>query len=175
MHLRRLIFNLTIRLFLPFYCGWLFLFIAFYSYNFDFWVLASLTSIVLTGILFYACRSEKWRLNSLFPSVIILLSFCLFSPVRPFLSFFFSLDTGMTPSQVKTSLNHNFSAQPWFSLPREDSLRLSDEEQSSGISKFLYVVDPSDGAINCDMIAIEFDRENRLITASYSSLIIPKI
>jgi hypothetical protein len=174
MHLRKFVFYLSIGLLLPIYCC-LLLFIAFYSYNFDFWVLASLTSVVLSGILFYACRSDKWRLGSLFPAVIVLIGFCLFSPVRPFLSFFFSLDTGMTPSQVRTSLNHIFSATPGFSLPREDSLRLSDEEQASGISKFLYVVDPSDGTINCDMIAIEFDRENRLITASYSSRIIPRL
>jgi hypothetical protein len=54
-------------------------------------------------------------------------------------------------------------------------LRLSEQEQDSGISKFLYVVDPLDGIANSDTVVIEFDRENRLVAARYSSLIIPSI
>jgi hypothetical protein len=146
------------------------LFLAFDSYNFFFWVLAITVSIGLTGVLFFAYRSKKWRFSSLFPIVIVLIGFSFFSPVRPFLSFFFSLDTDMTLPQVRTSLNHNFSAKSGFSLPREDSFRLSEEEQAAGISKLMYVVDPSDGTINCDMVVITFDRESRLVAARYSSL-----
>jgi hypothetical protein len=160
-------------LLLVLYCSCLFL--SFNSYNFDLWVLTSIVSVVLAGVLFVAYRFKKWRFSSLFPTVIVLLSFSLFSPVRPFLSFFFSLNTGMTISQVRTSLNHNFSAKSQFSLPREDLLRLSEEEKASGISEFLYVVDPLDGAVNCDTIVIKLNQENRLVAARYSSRIIPSI
>jgi hypothetical protein len=173
MHLHKFMLYLSTGLLLSLYCCCLFL--AFDSDNFDFWVLAGIVSTVLTGVLFYTYRFKKWRFGSFFLTVIILLGFSFFSPVRPFLSFFFSLNAGMTIPQVRASLNQNFSAKSGFSLPRENPLRLSDQEQASGISKFLYVVDPLDGAINCDTMVIKFDRENRLVSARYSSLIIPSI
>jgi hypothetical protein len=173
MHLHKFMLYLLMGLLLSLYCYCLFL--AFDSDNFDFWVLAGIVSTVLAGVLFYTYRFKKWRFGSFFLTVIVLLSFSLFSPVRPFLSFFFSLNTGLALSQVRTSLNHNFAAKSGFALPREDSLRLSEQEQDSGISKFLYVVDPLDGIPNSDTVVIEFDRENRLVAARYSSLIIPSI
>jgi hypothetical protein len=147
--------------------------LAFGSNDLDIWVLAILESIASAGLLLYACRFEEWRFRSLVLPAIVLISFGLCSPVRPFLSFFVSLDPGMTPAQVRTSLTHHFSAKSGFPLPREDVRRLSDKEQTAGISNLLYVVDPSDGTINCDTIDIKFDRNSKLVTARYSSPFIP--
>jgi hypothetical protein len=158
-------------LLLSLFCGTLSL--AFGSNDFDIWILAILESIASAGLLFYTCRFEEWRFRSLVLPAIVLIGFSFCSPVRPFLSFFVSLAPGMTPVQVRTSLNHNFPAKSGFFLPREDPLRLSDEEQTAGISSILYVVDPSDGTINCDTIDIKFDRNSKLVAARYSSPIIP--
>lgn len=173
MHLCKFMFYLLIGLLLVIYCCCIFL--AFDSYIFDLWALTSIISVFLSGALFLDWKCKKLRFSSLFPTVIVILGFSLFSPVRPFLNFFFSLDIGMSISQIRTALNHDFSGKFQFSLPREDQLRSSDEEKASGISEFMYVVNPFDGTVNCDTIVIKFDQKNRLVAARYSSKIIPSI
>jgi peptidoglycan/LPS O-acetylase OafA/YrhL len=78
MHLHKFMLYLSMGLLLSLYCYCLFL--AFDSDNFDFWVLAGIVSTVLAGALFYTYRFKKWRFGSFFLTVIVLLSFSLFSP-----------------------------------------------------------------------------------------------
>lgn len=141
---------------------------------FDVWFLLLLASSLFSVTLLYFCRSKKWRYLLLIQPVVVLVVFYYGSPIRPFLSFYFSLQQEMTLPQVRAAVRQNYECTS-FPLPSEENWKSSEEETKARISQKLYLVEPGNYLLDCDGIVISFNPEGKVISARYSSSLVPKI
>ncbi|MGR3278751.1 hypothetical protein ACSYAD_27140 [Acaryochloris marina NIES-2412] len=141
---------------------------------FDVWFLLLLASSLFSVTLLYFCRSKKWRYLLLIQPVVVLIAFYYGSPIRPFLSFYFSLQQEMTLPQVRAAVRQNYEGTS-FPLPSEENWKSSEEETKARISQKLYLVEPGNYLLDCDGIVISFNPKGKVISARYSSLLVPEI
>lgn len=141
---------------------------------FDVWFLLLFASSLFSVTLIYFCRSQKWRYLLLIQPVVVLIAFYYGSPIRPFLSFYFSLQQEMTLPQVRAAVRQNYEGTS-FPLPSEENWKSSEEETEARISQKLYLVEPGNYLLDCDGIVISFSPEGKVISARYSSSLVPKI
>ncbi|WP_235110351.1 hypothetical protein [Acaryochloris sp. 'Moss Beach'] len=104
----------------------------------------------------------------------MLVAFYYGSPIRPFLSFYFSLQQEMTLPQVRAAVRQNYEGTS-FPLPSEENWKSSEEETEARISQKLYLVEPGNYLLDCDGIIISFNPEGQVIAARYTSLLVPEI
>lgn len=138
------------------------------------WFLLLLASGLFSVTLVYFFRSRKWRYFLLIQPVVVLVAFYYGSPIRPFLSFYFSLQQEMTLPQVRAAVRQNYEGTS-FPLPSEENWKSSEEETEARISQKLYLVEPGNYLLDCDGIVISFSPEGKVISARYSSSLVPKI
>lgn len=141
---------------------------------FDVWFLLLLASSLFSVTLLYFCRSKKWRYLLLIQPVVVLVVFYYGAPIRPFLGFYFSLQQEMTLPQVRAAVRQNYEGTS-FPLPSEENWKSSEEETKARISQKLYLVEPGNYLLDCDGIVISFNPEGKVISARYSSSLVPKI
>lgn len=139
-----------------------------------FWFLLWLTSLLFSMTTVFAFRWQRWRYLFLIQPLAVLVTFFFWSPVRPFVSFYFSLHPDMTLPEVRAAVTQTYAGTS-FRLPSEENWRPNQEEKKVGISKKLYLVDPHNVLLDCDAIFISFNPEGKLVTARYSSFPFPDI
>lgn len=138
------------------------------------WFLLFLSSLLFALTIVYACRFTRWRYLLLIQPLAVLVALFFGSPIRPFVSFYFSLHPDMTLPEVRAAVKQNYVGMS-FRLPSEESWRPNQAEKKAGISKKLYLVDPYNVLMDCDAIFISFNPEGKLIAARYSSFPFPDI
>lgn len=138
------------------------------------WFLLLLASSLFSVTLVYFFRSQKWRYLLLIQPVVVLVAFYYGSPIRPFLNFYFSLHQEMTLPQVRAAAKQNYEGTS-FPLPSEENWKPSEEETKARISQKLYLVEPGNYLLDCDGIIVSFNPEGKVISARYSSLLVPEI
>lgn len=141
----------------------------------DAWFFLLSASSLFSLTLVYFCRSQKWRHLIFVQPLVVLLVFLFWSPVKPFINVYFSLHPNMTLEQVRAAVRQNYVGTS-FPIPREENWQLSAEEikAGAGLSKKIYWVEHM-YPLDCDSITVRLNSQDKVISARYSSPLVPRI